>query len=117
MCEHIQTISYSSDSRILESFFEKCGCRRILLKANNGNYLTEEKSFKNFVKKLNSTQGYRDLWTHGIPIEASKDKVNGFCIFYIKKIDENTVALKTATNSYLSRYTFFINKLITIRRE
>ena len=97
MCEPIQAIFCSSDSRILESFIEKCGCG-ILMKADNGNYLTA---------------GFPD----SIPIEASKDKVDGMCFFYIKKIDKNTVALKTASHFYLSRYTFFSNKRITVWRE
>ena len=73
---------------ILESYIEKG--HFFAIKADNGKYLTSDSVI-------------------GSTIEASKEVVTDadcFCHFYVEKIDKNTIALKTASQIYLSRYSY-----------
>ena len=73
---------------ILESYIQKG--HFFAIKADNGKYLTSDSVI-------------------GSTIEASKEVVTDadcFCHFYVEKIDKNTIALKTASQIYLSRYSY-----------
>ena len=78
---------------ILEDYIEKG--QGFALKANNGKYLTT--TLKNLYPNEASN------------FEASKEEVDESCRFFIEKIDTtdtvNTIALKTASQIYVSRYT------------
>ena len=73
------------------------------LKANNGKYLTTS------LKHLKRGEASN--------FEASKEEVDESCHFFIEKIDKNTIALKTASQIYVSRYNYICNKWYTLVSE
>ena len=85
---------------ILEYYIEKG--QGFALKANNGKYLTTS-TLKNLYPNEASN------------FEASKEEVDESCHFFIEKIDTtdtiDTIALKTASQIYVSRYTLILNYL------
>ena len=81
---------------LLEYYIEKG--QGFALKASNGKYLTT--TLKNLYPNEASN------------FEASKEEVDESCHFFIEKIDTtdtiDTIALKTASQIYVSRYTYLI---------
>ena len=84
---------------ILEYYIEKG--QGFALKANNGKYLTTA------LKRIDPSEASN--------FEASKEEVDESCHFFIEKIDKNTIALKTASQIYVSRYTYVINGILSLR--
>ena len=73
---------------ILQYYIEKG--QGFVLKANNGKYFTT--TFKHLLDPYEASN-----------FEASKEELDESCRFYIEKIDKNTIALKTASQIYVSR--------------
>ena len=93
------TEEFKRTMAILECHIEKG--QGFALKADNGKYLTTAPKHIHPCEASN--------------FEASKEEIDESCHFFLEKIDKNTIALKTASKIYVSRYTNVINGILSVK--